>query len=143
MRMTKEDLQRVMVSNPQLNDFGIGVYDSRRKTREQRDSELAAGREDLANSLDACNRVCEWLANVAKIRTINEARGSYGLKHIAENDLGYITNGVFIAAAIHAGFPYRVVAGNPNATFGMSERSIKQIVLRQRASRKPETAVVP
>ena len=35
-----------------------------------------------------------------KRKTLNKRGTSYGLKHVCEKDIGYITNGVFIAAAI-------------------------------------------
>ena len=64
-------------------------------------------------------------AETRPIKTINLNHTRYGLKHIAEKEIGYIPNGVFDAAAIIAGYPYRRV-DQPNATFGMSERSIKE-----------------
>jgi hypothetical protein len=55
------------------------------------------------------------------------------MKHIAEQDIGYVANGVFIAAAIIAGYPYELCA--PNARFGMSETSFKKL---QRIQREAE-----
>ena len=75
-------------------------------------------------------RTCEWLENINKIKTINTKHTSYGLKHIAEKHIGYITNGVFIAAAIYCGFDFKVRARNPNVMFNMSEKSIKEISQR-------------
>jgi hypothetical protein len=49
---------------------------------------------------------------------------------VAEQDLGYITNGVFIAAAIIAGYSYEIT-DSPNVDFGMSERSHREIGLRR------------
>ena len=39
---------------------------------------------------------------------------------VAEREIGYITNGVFIAAAIAEGFVVRRVKGTPNARIGIS-----------------------
>jgi hypothetical protein len=122
--MTKEDVQRIMDEVPGLNDFGIGAYLPRTKTPEERVAEIEKGRAKLLDSVDACNRVCVWLADVDRTQAINERVGSsYGLKHHAEKDIGYVTNGVFITAAIFCGFRYRVDA--PNVWFGMSSRSLK------------------
>jgi len=51
-------------------------------------------------------------------------KGYYGLKHIAEKEMGYVLNGVFIAAAIHSGFPYELIPDSPNVRFGISEKSL-------------------
>ena len=40
---------------------------------------------------------------------------SYGLKHVVEKFIGYITNGDFIAACIHAGFVVVPEPESPNA----------------------------
>ena len=37
----------------------------------------------------------EWLSHGAKQRAFQWRLTSYGLKHIAEEDIGYITNGTF------------------------------------------------
>lgn len=139
--MNREDIQRIMDEVPGLNDFGIGVYDQRRKKPEEREKELAEGRAHLLKSVDACNKVCQWLGQIDKIKTINDRHSSYGLKHVAEEDIGYITNGVFITAAIHCGFPYRIKPGRPNVEFGMSEKSIKAVMRHQKQEGKKNWAV--
>ena len=134
--MTRDDIQRIMDEVPGLNDHGIGVYEVQQKTPEERKNELAEGKRILLDHVDDCNKTCEWLQQIDKIKTINGRHGSYGLKDVAEKDVGYITNGIFIAAAIHCGFPYRIRPGSPNVTFGMSERSIKAAIRRQTQKRK-------
>lgn len=139
--MTRDDIKRIMDKVPNLNDFGIGVYNERKKKPDAREKELAEGKTQLLDSVEACNKVCKWLSAVAKIKTINDNRSSYGLKHIAEVDIGYVTNGVFITAAIYCGYPYRVESGDPNVPFGMSEKSVKAIMQRQKAEGKKNWAV--
>ena len=129
--MTRNDIQRIMDEVSGLNDFGIGVFGQRKKKPDERAKELAEGRAQLLESVEACNKVCDWLVQVDKIKTINTGQTSYGLKHIAENDIGYITNGVFITAAIYCGFPYRINPGSPNVNFGMSKKSLNVIQKRQ------------
>lgn len=139
--MTKRDVQRIMDEVPGLNDFGIGVFNQRRKKPEEREKELAEGKAQLLDSVDACNKVCEWLASIDKIATINHRHSSYGLKHVAEEDIGYVTNGVFITAAIYCGYKFRVTPGSPNVEFGMSEKSIKAAMRRQKDEGKKNWAV--
>lgn len=120
----------VMTEEPLLNDFGIGLYSGhRRKPREERMRILAEDRQRLRDSLDDVEWTAEWLrSNVEPIKTINRRRSSYGLKHIAEkhSPRGYLTNGVFIAAAMVAEYPFRIT-DSPNPQFGMSEKSIKRL----------------
>lgn len=129
--MTKADIQRIIDDVPELNDFGVGVYDDQKKTPEERTENLNAGKVDLLKSVDACNKLCKWMADVERVGSINERIGSsYHLKHIAEAEVGYVTNGAFITAAIFCGFRYRIEPGSPNVYFGMSGRSIKAIQKR-------------
>ncbi len=136
MAMTKAGIQRIMDEVPGLNDFGIGVYEERRKKPEERIKELEEGRISLLARVNECNRVCEWLDQIDKISSINDKHSSYGLKHIAEKDVDYVTNGAFIAAAIYRGYRHRITSGRPNVHFGMSERSIKAVMLRHQEEGK-------
>jgi hypothetical protein len=89
--------------------------------------ELLAGEEALGQFITAS----AWLARIGRIQTINRRFGSYGLKHICERAMNrYVSNGVFIAAAIHAGFAvyrYRDEYGRtgPNCAFNMSTADIR------------------
>jgi len=115
---------------PHLNDFGIGICRGDKDQSEaDRRAKLMEDREKLRNSTGQVEATVMWLRdNLEPTKTINRRRSSYGLKHIAEKDIGYITNGVFITAAIIAGYPYEQIYGSPNVQFGISERSIKRIV---------------
>lgn len=128
--MDAKDIQNVMDRVPGLNDFGIGVYRHSSKSPTEQHEELANGRATLLDRVDACNKVCGWLAQVDRIKTTGD-RSSYGLKEIAERDIGFVSNGAFIAAAVHCGYPYRITRGSANVWFGMSEKSIKAIMRRQ------------
>lgn len=121
-----------MVEEPLLHVRGIGTMDANRgKPREVRAAKMAADRVALRRSVDDVAWTVEWLkANVAPIKTINRRRTSYDLKHIAErrSPKKYLLNGVFIAAAMVAGYPMEIGVDSPNPSFGMSERSIKKLV---------------
>lgn len=118
---------------PELNDFGIGLYgEHHKKPKDEQQAIYEKNRKVLRSAVEPVRRTVDWLRqNVEPVKTINSKRSSYGLKHIAEQDVGYITNGVFIAAAIIAGYGYKIDPGSPNVPFAMSEKSLKQIVRRR------------
>lgn len=118
-------LAEVMEQHPQLNTFGIGVFDPLRKTAGQRAAELASGREKLAEREAAVLEIAAWLReNVAPIKT--PTVGSYSMKHVVERATEYLTNGELIAAALVAGYPVKFVPG-PNPLLGMSARDVSRI----------------
>jgi hypothetical protein len=118
-------LAEVMERHPQLNSFGIGTFDPRSKTREQRQAELVDGRTRLAGREAAVLEIAAWLReNIAPIKT--PTVGSYGMKHVVERAIGkYVTNGEFIAAALIAGYAFKYTDG-PNPLFGMSARDVNR-----------------
>ncbi len=118
-------LAEVMQEHPRLNSFGIGVFDPLRKTAEQRRTDLAAGREELAGGVAMVMETAEWLReNVTPIKT--PAASSYSVKHVMERATGrYVTNGEFIAAALVAGYTFKYA--QPNVLFGMSVRDLKRM----------------
>jgi hypothetical protein len=66
--------------------------------------------------------IAQVLRKLTQRKRINWQDSSYALKHILEPDLGYMTNGEFIYAAIHAGLRVEVDehlknAKCPNAYF--------------------------
>ncbi len=131
----EQKLAITMERHPLLNDYGAIAATESRLSKEERMEMFRKHRGTLRESSAMVDRTFTWLLkNVAPIKTINRSRTSYGLKHIAENDIGYITNGVFIAAAIIAGYPY-FMDNHPNVCFGMSKKSLSIIDQRQRMKR--------
>lgn len=130
--MTKKDIAQVIKQIPELNDFGIGLYNrGRGLSEEEKREKLKEGQEALLNNADWCTVICEWLRPMQKIKTINRRHTSYGLKHIFERDSGqYVTNGAFICAAVHSGFDYKLTPSNPNVSFNISERSLNAVEKR-------------
>jgi hypothetical protein len=116
------EMERVLDREPHLGDFGFDVWD-RRKTSLEMAAELARQRDDILSSasLAAFIATRAWLRRHNKRKTINKSGTSYGLKHIAERDVGYITNGVFIAAAVAEGFRVVRDGDGPNAWLNISE----------------------
>lgn len=123
--MTKEDIQKILDLHPQLNDFGIGLYEhGRGLTSEELKCQLEKNRQELLESEEACTRACQWLQSLEKVKTINLDASSYAIKHYAEPVIGYLTNGQLITAAIHSGFAYKMNEG-PNVHFGISKKSLR------------------
>lgn len=143
-------LRAVADATPLLTYYGIGVGEPQRKPdgrwedhrdinasfRRQRDALVEA---DIGSFL-ACLAL---LSRISRTKTVRPSAGSYRLKHIAENftcrysdgeDLGprYVSNGVFIAAAIHAGFSwkgYRLPSGyeSLNVSFNMGKQQLEDL----------------
>jgi uncharacterized protein (TIGR02996 family) len=118
----REHIAAVAASVQPLNAFGIGVY--RDVPPHERKEQIAAGRIRLLNATREFALCRAWLADKNPIR--NPHANSYGLKHRVERRFGhYVTNGTFIAAAIHDAFPYRISLSSPNVDFGISKRSLR------------------
>jgi hypothetical protein len=117
------DMDRVLEREPLLGDFGFGVWDPRSKTPEERAADLRLNREYIREprSLAQFMAARGWLRQFRKIKALNRRGTSYGLKHDAEDDIGYVTNGCFIAAAIAESFTVRrSQPDSPNALFNIS-----------------------
>lgn len=141
-------IRSVLDKAPKLTIHGIGVGDRRRTADgkwENPQEYYARFMESRAKSLGEITieeflLSLAFLARVQPTKTIRPETSSYRLKHIAENyactypeggKLGpqYVSNGAFIAAAIHAGFKYKIYVDylgyeSPNVTFNMSKRSL-------------------
>lgn len=127
-----------MAKHPLLNACGIGVIEvGKRLSREERLAALARDRAELRASTTRVTHAVEWLQrNVLPTKTMHRSRDSYGFKHSAEPEIGYITNGAFIAAGMIAGYPYEIVPGSPNVSFGFSAKSMKGVDARRHYSEK-------
>lgn len=124
-KMTRNDIAAVIKKVPKLTSFGIGLYQNGRGLNgEQKVAKLKEGQNELLGMARECTAICNWLSGKAKIKTINKRHSSYGLKHMAEKEIGYITNGAFICAALFCGFKFKV--SGPNAHFNISEKSLNE-----------------
>jgi hypothetical protein len=120
-------MERILEREPELSDFGYGLSDFQ-STHEERVATFKTNRQLIREprSLAQFLAACRWLGQFAKIKSFNKRGTSYGLKHIAERDIGYVTNGVFIAAAIAEGFRVRREGRSPNAVFNISTTAWKK-----------------
>ncbi|HVY20403.1 MAG TPA: hypothetical protein VHA70_10045 [Bauldia sp.] len=121
----------MIAKEPRLTDFGLGIYSMSKLSPEEKEAEFEKERAAMyrPEAEAAFEKACEFLAQVDKTESINTKRSSYGLKHTYGNKgENYITNGMFIAAAIHCGFKWKEThSGSPNVSFNMSEKSIKSL----------------
>ncbi len=134
-----------MQSHPELNDFGVGLfYADYKKSKSEQQAIYEANRRALHKSAAAVETTVTWLReNIEPTKTVNKRQTSYGIKHVADKDIGYITNGVFIAAGIIAGYPYEIVPGSPNVPFGMSEKSLREVSLRRSSPERVLKRYIP
>jgi hypothetical protein len=115
------EMERILEREPQLSDFGFGLADFY-KTREEAAAKFCEDRERIrdSNCLAEFTAARGWLRQFAKLKSFNKRGSSYGLKHVAEHDIGYVSNGVFIAAAIAEGFNVQRIGNSPNAWLNIS-----------------------
>lgn len=120
-------LRAVVEATPGLTAYGFGVYGERQLSLEETKEKFVKAQASLLDMVEQFVKTCEWITRTLTARaTINTRHTSYGLKHIAEREVGYITNGLFIAAAIHCKFRYE--PDGPNAYFNVSSRSVNAAV---------------
>jgi hypothetical protein len=141
-------LRTVLEKQPRLTQYGIGVGEWQRRsdgsweTGAERRARLIASRESMLTDyeIEPFLLSLALLSRVERTKTIRPHTNSYWLKHIAEEyactypegeKLGpqYVPNGIFIAAAVHAGFDIKThtdYRGNEslNVTFNMSKPSL-------------------
>lgn len=105
-----------------------GVFDGTRWWPSTRFPEkFRREREALLAQIDAFERARGWLSRWPKTKGFQDFGTSYGLKHIAEPEIGYTPNGVFIAASVAAGFGVKPAEpGSPNALLNIARRAFRQ-----------------
>lgn len=96
--------------------------------------------EDIRRSIDIdkINKAAQWIStNMVKVSAINRRNSSYGLKHVCEKDIGYVSNGEFIIAAILLGYKYKRCASNSqNCWVNMGTGAINAARKRQASEGK-------
>jgi hypothetical protein len=115
------EMERILEQEPTLSDFGFGLADFY-KTREEAVVKFREDRERICDSNCLAEFIAArgWLKQFAKLKSFNKRGSSYSLKHVAEHDIGYVSNGVFIAAAIAEGFRVQRIGDSPNAWLNIS-----------------------
>jgi hypothetical protein len=127
----RDAIKLVLSQQTTLTRYGLGIFEPWRKTREQRKAELIEGREAmlLPYHMGEFIRARDFLSQFTQRATINTKISSYGLKDQAEAFYrernaynSYISNGLFIAAAIHLGFKIKQVGDSPNLYFNLGSK---------------------
>ncbi len=114
----------VMKENPVLNLTGMGRSSLAPRYRSKQD--LNQNRQSLWEEEAIANAACQWVQSHLQPKKTNNARyTSYSLKHLAESDIGYLPNGVFIAAMLMAGFKIRDNDFDLNPSFNVSTTTVK------------------
>jgi hypothetical protein len=132
------DMDRVLELEPQLSDNGFKQF-ARNRPRAEQDADFLKWRESIREPRSLAQFVAArgWLKQFSKIKTLNQRGSSYGLKHCAEDEIGYLTNGVFIAAAIAEGFAVRRTdPGSPNAWLNISTEAWRRTDRNREAARR-------
>jgi len=104
--VNEQDLEKVKREFPDLTGHGVC-----QKFRPVEITDINLGR---------CGLACEWIqSRCEKTKTIRPV-SSYGLKHVMENQTTtYVTNGEFIAAAVHLGYRVKRHHMSINVSFNM------------------------
>lgn len=99
---TTLSLEEVMEQHPLLNHAGYGCGRGDKRGA----AEVAMDRSRLLLATDEFERAVEWIAaNLEPTKNIDhDGPSSYGMKHIAEPECGYIANGPWIAAMLACGY---------------------------------------
>jgi hypothetical protein len=122
IKAAAKQVARILAREPELGSFGFGVYDASNKPPQQRAEELQRDRATMLDDYHLSQFIVarEWLAQFPKTKAPNKTGTSYGLKHVPEDEIGHVSNGVFIAAAIAAGFTVCRIGDGPNAWLNIS-----------------------
>jgi len=125
--MSTHLLAAVLAEYPTLTAYGFENPD------ETDPAEMQERSAELRRSEAAFDAACAWIRE--HLPPTPRSRGyysSYYLKHIAEAETGYLTNGLFIAAMIHCGHRFRQPGnGNPNGYFPLHKRKVKALDRRR------------
>ena len=129
MKNYENEIDDVVSKVPELTDFGLGVYDDHKLTADARNAKFAENRELMytEKAREQFYTAREFLDGIDQTQKCNPRFSSYGLKHKCERWSGkYVTNGMFIAAAVSLGIKIKRDGTSPNAQFALSTRSIDQ-----------------
>ncbi|MCH8863535.1 MAG: hypothetical protein IID51_13665 [Proteobacteria bacterium] len=122
-------IEDARTQEPNLTRSGFAYKDKPGRTQADINAEIERDRKQPIGffAVEEFMRACEFLSQKEKRTTINKDSNSYGLKHEAERfhkkngaSNPYVSNGMFIAAAIHLGFKIKKVG--PNAYLNISSR---------------------
>lgn len=131
-------LEPIIEANPWLTTHGFGVPRHRYSTAEAFREEMESSRQEFSKdkTCDQFELALIMLQRCERRKTLNRDFHTYNLKHTAENlsremefrtELdNYISNGVFIAAALYEGFEVRRISWDSLSGYlNISSKSVK------------------
>ena len=122
-RSPAAELQQIAAEYPDLTEFGFGIWQGTKPN--ERQATFKRDRQTLLASVERFEATRNWIQRrLRPIKTLNRRCTSYGLKHVCEREIGYVTNGVFIAAMAACG--YRVKRHGANAYFNVAKLKTKR-----------------
>lgn len=125
--MTTSSIEAVFSKIPELTPHGVGVYEAipRYISHERRTELLKVAQDKLIQDVAGFNAACAWLQTRERIKTVNRNHTTYHLKHFMERDnFGYVSQGIFIAAAVHLGFVFKLTDENHGVYLNISEKAL-------------------
>lgn len=127
MIQAKDAIQHILAAHPDLNENG---WQHRGVTQSEHDQWRAEMTSDQA--LEQFARATEFLGQCQRRESVWTGSSSYGWKHQAENYFkghpggSYVSNGIFIAAALALKFIIKRIPDSPNCWLNISKRSIRR-----------------
>lgn len=134
----KRQIEAVLKVYSQLNMDGL---DSRKRSDRKGWDEHQALRAALLEpkSVEAIAELCWWIRhNLSERLNINYKHDSYHLKHIAEREVGYVSNGQMIVAMLLCGYKMGNTIVGLNPSFNVAERSIQEAALMAKSGSIPQ-----
>ncbi len=136
--MSPHPLAEILARHPSLTALGF-------EDDPQSDPEQAAARskrlQEVQSSADHWDALCAWIRK--HLPPQPRSRGyfsSFALKCIAEEELGSLPHGLFIAAMLHCGHRFiRQGRHNPNAYFPLDKRQVVGLDRRAQRRRRART----
>lgn len=119
----------VMAQIPELSDYAyVGHFPS--VPHETREETLQRLRQQLRASAKQVDEAAAWLKKhvAADSETNLDANTFYGMKHALEDAVGYLTNGVLVAAALVAGYRYEIGEDTGRVYFAISDSTVTQAI---------------
>jgi hypothetical protein len=117
-------LDGVLLAHPNLSFAGFVKSRRLGKTTEEHADEVKRDREATRTpwAVDQFGRSVEWLKRQPRTKNINRHAGcSYSLKEEVESESGYVSNGMFIAAALYCGYSVEQIDGSWNGWLNISQ----------------------
>lgn len=121
-------LQEVTREYKNLGDVGF-IVRNREEPEQAYQERVTNAQKTLVDNTSEIEAAITWIKNNLEPATkINVSTNSYTLKHYAEKETGYISNGVFILAALMCGYECEQYSPNSiNGCFNISAKKIKEL----------------